>query len=122
MEKDAQPKVQGAESVTSGTTGNRCEGINQHRIGEPSLHLESNLKVGYYRKKQVKTRCMLLERQILTDELCFETIHIDSSNVNLVRDEAFAKIPVELPNVDHPNPVLKVKVDTSAQGNKLFCL
>ena len=54
-----------------------------------------------------------------SDELCFETIHIDSSNVNLLRDEAFAKIPIELPNVDHPNPVLKVKVDTGAQGNIL---
>ena len=54
-----------------------------------------------------------------SDELCFETIHIDSSNVNLLRDEAFAKISVELPNVDHPNPVLKVKVDTGAQGNIL---
>ena len=56
MEKNAQPKVQGAESVTSGTTGNRCAGINKYGIGEPSLHLESNLKVGYHRKKQVKTR------------------------------------------------------------------
>ncbi|XP_029212518.2 uncharacterized protein LOC114976273 [Acropora millepora] len=54
-----------------------------------------------------------------SDELCFETIHIDCSNVNLLRDEAFAKISVELPNVDHPNPVLKVKVDTGAQGNIL---
>ncbi|XP_068757879.1 uncharacterized protein [Montipora capricornis] len=43
----------------------------------------------------------------------------NSSNVNLLRDEAFAKIPVELPNVDHPNPELKVKVDTGAQGNIL---
>ena len=51
--------------------------------------------------------------------MCFEAIHVDSSNVNLLRDEAFAKISVELPNVDHPNPVLKVKVDTGAQGNIL---
>ena len=52
MKKNAQPKE---HDVTSGTTGNRCAGINKHRIGEPSLHLESNLKVGYHRKKQVKT-------------------------------------------------------------------
>ena len=41
-----------------------------------------------------------------SDELCFETIQIDSSNVTPVKDEA-------------PNPVLKVKVDTGAQGNIL---
>ena len=29
----------------------------------------------------------------------------------------FEKLKVELPNVDHPNPVLKVKVDTGAQGS-----
>ena len=54
-----------------------------------------------------------------SDELCFETIQIDSSNVNSVKDEAFAKLQVKLPNVNHPNPVLKVKVDTGAQGNIL---
>ena len=54
-----------------------------------------------------------------SDELCFETIQIDSSNVTPVKDEAFAKLRVKLPNVNHPNPALKVKVDTGAQGNIL---
>ena len=36
--------------------------------------------------------------------MCFETIQFDSSNVNLVRDEAFANLQVELPNVNHPKP------------------
>ena len=71
-------------------------------------------------KKQVKTRCMLLETQILTLMSCvLRQFTLTGSNVNLVRDEAFAKIPVELPNVEHPTPVLKVKVDTGAQGNIL---
>ena len=51
--------------------------------------------------------------------MCFETIQIDSSNVTPVKDEAFAKLRVKLPNVNHPNPALKVKVDTGAQGNIL---
>ena len=44
-EKSAQLKlkVQGAESVTSGTTGNKCAKINKHRIGKPSLHFGSSL-------------------------------------------------------------------------------
>ena len=53
------------------------------------------------------------------DELLFESIQIDSSTVNLARDEAFAKVHVELPNIDHPKSMLKVKVDTGAQGNIL---
>ena len=53
------------------------------------------------------------------DELCFETIQIDTSNDTPVKDEAFAKLQVKLSNVNHPNSVLKVKVDTVAQGNIL---
>ena len=59
------------------------------------------------------------ETNSYSDELCFETIQIDSSNVNSVKDEAFAKLQVKLPSVSHPNPVLKVKVDTGTQGNIL---
>ena len=36
-----------------------------------------------------------------------------------MRDEAFAKLKVYLPNVDRPSPVLKVKVDSGAQRNIL---
>ena len=46
-------------------------------------------------------------------------IQIDSSTVNLARDEAFAKVQVELRNVNHPKPLIKMKVDTGAQGNIL---
>ena len=53
------------------------------------------------------------------DELCFESIQVDSSNFKPVRDEAFAKIQVDLPHIDHPNPMLKVKVDSGAKGNVL---
>lgn len=53
------------------------------------------------------------------EELYFEMIHIDCSGVTLIRDEAFARLKVDLPSVGHPNPVLKVKVDTGAQGNIL---
>ena len=49
-----------------------------------------------------------------SDELCFETIQIDTSNDTPVKDEAFAKLQVKLSNVNHPNSVLKVKVDTVA--------
>ena len=53
------------------------------------------------------------------DELLFESIQIDSSTVNPATDEAFPKVLVELPNVNHPKPMLKMKVDTGAQGNIL---
>ena len=53
------------------------------------------------------------------DELLLESIQIVSSTVNAARDEAFAKVLAELPNVDHPKPMLKMKVDTGAQGNTL---
>ena len=36
-----------------------------------------------------------------------------------MKDEAFAKLQVKLSKVNHPNSVLKVKVDTVAQGNIL---
>ena len=55
-----------------------------------------------------------------SDELCLEAIQIDTSNDTPVKDEAFAKLQVKLSNViNHPNSVLKVKVDTVAQGNIL---
>ena len=60
-----------------------------------------------------------MKRQIHSYELCFETIQIDSSKVTPVKDEAFAKLQEKLPNVNNPNPVLKVKVDTGAQENIL---
>ena len=53
------------------------------------------------------------------DDLLLESIQIDSSAVNPVRDEAFAKVQVELRNVNHPKPLIKMKVDTGAQGNIL---
>jgi len=53
------------------------------------------------------------------DELLFESIQLDSSTANPARDEAFPKVLVELPNVNHPKPMLKLKVDTGAQGNIL---
>ena len=39
-----------------------------------------------------------------SDESCLETIQFDSSNVNLVREEAFANLQVILPNAYHPKP------------------
>ena len=54
-----------------------------------------------------------------SDELFFETIQIDSSHVTPVKDEAFAKLQVKLHNINRPNPVLKVKVNTGTQGNIL---
>ena len=53
------------------------------------------------------------------DELLFESIQIDSSAVSPTSDEAFTKVQVELPDINHPKPVLKMKVDTGAQGNIL---
>ena len=55
------------------------------------------------------------------DELLFESIQTDSSAVNpaIARDEAFAKVQVELPDINHPKPMLKMKVGTGAQGNIL---
>lgn len=53
------------------------------------------------------------------DELLFESIQTDSSTVNSARGEAFAKVQVELPNVNHPKPMLKMKDYTGAQGNTL---
>ena len=53
------------------------------------------------------------------NELLFESIQIDSSAVNPTRDEAFAKVQFELPNINHSKPMLKMKVDTGAQGNIL---
>ena len=53
------------------------------------------------------------------DELLFESIQIDSSAVNPARDEAFAKVQVELPDINHPKAMLKMKVNTGAQGNIL---
>ena len=115
-EKSAQLKVQGAESVTSGTTGNKCAKINKHRIGEPSLHFGSSLGAGCHRPRQAGTRYTQLKRQIHSYELFSDTI---SSNVTPVKDDALAKVEVKLPNVNNPNPVLKVKVDTGAQENIL---
>ena len=121
MKKSAQLKVEGAESLTSGTTGNKCAEINKHRTGKPSLHFGSSLNWGWI--PQAKTSQdkvhTVEETNSDSDELCFETIQIDSSNVTPVKDEAFAKLRVKLPNVNHPNPALKVKVDTGAQGNIL---
>ena len=37
--------------------------------------------------------------------------------VNPARDEAFAEVQVELPNVMHPKPALKMKVKNDVQGN-----
>ena len=53
------------------------------------------------------------------DELLFESIQINSSAVNPARDEAFAKVQVELPDINHPKAMLKMKVNTGAQGNIL---
>ena len=53
------------------------------------------------------------------DELLFESIQIDSSAVNPARNEAFAKVQAELPDINHPKPMFKMKVDTGAQGNIL---
>ena len=53
------------------------------------------------------------------EELLFETINVDYTDIGIERDEAFAKIRVKLPNIDNPNAMLKVKVDTGAQGNIL---
>ena len=118
-EKSAQLKVQGAESVTSETAGNRCAEINKHRIGKPSLHFGSSLGAGCHRPRQAGTRYTQLKRQIHSYELFFETIHVESSNATPVKDDAFGKLQVKLPDVNNPNPVLKVKVDTGAQENIL---
>ena len=111
--------MQGAESVTSGTTQNKCAEINKHRIGKPSFHFRSSLGAGCHRPRQAGRRYTQLKRQIHSYELFLETIQIDSSNVTPVKDDAFAKLQVKLPNVNNPNPVLKVKVDTGAQENIL---
>ena len=47
------------------------------------------------------------------------SIQIDSSAVNPAGDEAFAKVQAELPDINHTKPMLKMKVDTGAQGNIL---
>ena len=68
--KSAQLKVQGAESVTSETTGNKCAEINKYRIGKLSLHFRSSLGVGYHRPIPVRTRYTQLNRQIQTLMSC----------------------------------------------------
>ena len=70
MKKSAQLKVEGAESLTSGTTGNKCAEINKHRTRKPSLHFGSSLGVGYHRPRQVRTRYTQLKRQIQTLMSC----------------------------------------------------
>jgi len=56
--KNAQPKALGVGNVTSGIIGSKCAKINKHKIGEPNHHLESNLKPGNHRTRQVKARYM----------------------------------------------------------------
>ena len=51
--------------------------------------------------------------------MSYVSIQIDSSAVNPARDEAFAKVQVELPDIHHPKSMLKMKVDAGAQGNIL---
>ena len=90
----------------------------QDRKAKPSLRKQPGGWIPHAKSSQNKIHTVE-ETNSDSDELCFETIKIDSSNVTPVKDEAFAKLQVKLPNVDHPNPVLKVKVDTGAQGNIL---
>ena len=56
--------------------------INKHKIGEPNHHLESNLKPGNHRTSQSKVH-VVEDTSSDFDELCFETIQIDSSSFNL---------------------------------------
>ena len=42
------------------------------------------------------------------------------NDIGVERDEAFAKIKVKLPDIDNPNVMLKVKVDTGHR--ETFCL
>jgi len=53
------------------------------------------------------------------EKLLFENIKIDSTGADVERNEAFAHIKVKLTNLGNPNALLKVKVDTGAQGNIL---
>ena len=104
--------MQGAERVTSGTTGNKCAEINKYGIGKPSLHLGSSLGAGCHRPRQVRTR--------YTHSLLWVAFWDNSdSNVTPVKDDAFSKLQVKLPNANHLSPVLKVKLDTGAQENIL---
>ena len=54
------------------------------------------------------------------DDLLLESIQIDSSAVNPVRDEAFAKVQVELPDINHPKPILKMKVEITKSKFNIF--
>ena len=51
--------------------------------------------------------------------MLFETIRIDSTDIGVERGEDFAKIKVKLPDIDNPNVMLRLKVDTGAQENIL---
>lgn len=111
--KNAQLKVQDAESVISGNTGNSCAGTNKHGDRKPS----SNLKI---QDKESQGKVHTVEEiNSDFDELCFKSIQVDSSNFKPVRDEAFVKIQLDPPHIDHRYPTLKVSVDSGAQGNVL---
>ena len=117
--KNAQPKALGVGSVTSGIIGSKVKNKQtQDWRTKPSPRKQPETEKPQDKTSQSKVH-VVEDTSSDFDELCFEAIHIDSSSVNLGRNEAFAKIKVELPNVDHPSPVLKVKVDTGAQRNIL---
>ena len=107
--------------VPRGTTGNKFAGTNKHGDGKPSSSLKRQ-PVGWHPQDKASKGKVHTVEEINSDfdELCFETsIQVDSSNFKPVRDEAIAKIQVDLPHIDPPNPMLKVKVESDAQGNVL---
>ena len=115
MKKNVQPKAREAGNVINGTTVNTYVEVNRHRTGKISHHIDHHLKVGNHRASPH----VVEESNSNFDDLLLESIQIDSSAVDPARDEAFAKVRVELPDINHPKPILKMKVDTGAQGNIL---
>ena len=92
--------------------------VNRHRTGKTSHHIDHHLKVGNHRASPIRIGYTWWKSRILI-LMSYESIQIDSSAVNPARDEAFAKVQVELPDIHHPKSMLKMKVDTGAQGNLL---
>ena len=55
------------------------------------------------------------------EELLIETIWVDSTYIGVERDKTFVKIKVKLPDINNPNVMLKVKVDTGKYyGNRFL--
>ena len=81
--EDAQPKALGVGNVTSGIIGSKCVKINkQDQRTKPSPRKKPEAEKPQDKASQNKVD-VVEETSSDFDELCFETIQIDSSSFNL---------------------------------------